>query len=60
MQTEDKNELVDANPSSDSGHSPDRQRDTPLVETEGDGWDEKRIDIIGPNGNEGLHYKDGK
>jgi len=21
-------------------------------------WDETRIDIIGPNGNEGLHYED--
>lgn len=22
-----------------------------------DDWDEKRIDIIGPNGNDGLHYE---
>lgn len=51
-------ELVDTSTGSDSGHSPDSKRDTPLVETDGDGWDEKRIDIIGPNGNEGLHYEE--
>jgi hypothetical protein len=60
MQTGSKDELVDTNPSSDSGHSLNNKRDTPLVETEGDGWNETRIDIIGPNGNDGLHYEENK
>lgn len=25
-----------------------------------DDWDEKRVDVIGSNGNEGLHYEDNK
>ena len=25
-----------------------------------DDWDEKRVDIIGSNGNDGLHYKEQK
>lgn len=53
--------VTDSNDSTDSTdeRTPNSKRDTPLVETDGDGWDEKRIDTIAPNGNEGLHYEEG-
>lgn len=60
MQIGDKDELANTIPSGSSGYSPNNKRDTPLVETEGDGWNETRMDIIGPNGNDGLHYEENK
>lgn len=32
--------------------------DQPVESTQMDLFDEERIDIIGPNGNEGLHYEE--
>lgn len=33
-------------------------RDGKCLCQEGNGWDEGRMDIIGQNGNEGLHYEE--
>jgi hypothetical protein len=35
---------------------PKDQLEEPLDEDTADQWDEDRIDIIGPNGNNGEHY----
>lgn len=35
----------------------EKQLHTALIEALKDPWDEKRIDAIGQNGNDGLHYK---
>jgi hypothetical protein len=47
----DSAEALNTDTSSNSGHSPDSERDPSLVN-----WDEARIDIISKNGNDGLHY----
>lgn len=61
QRTNDEQQVVaDSNDSTDctDERTVSSERDTSLVKTDGDGWNEKRIDTIGPNGNDGLHYEE--
>lgn len=47
---------IDLKPLSKSTHYATNCADLPVTEEEDEAWDERRIDTLGQNGNDGLHY----